>query len=569
MSQHTAKSFPKRVLVTATPPTPNVDLHVGHLSGPFLGADIYCQYLRLRGIECAYLTGTDDHQSYTTFKGEQLGWTAAQVADHFGDAMLSTLEAAEIHPDIYVRPRRSELHIPFVQEFFNKLYSSGKLLLKKAPSLFCRKCERYVFEAFVSGKCPHCLSGSGGNACEDCGQPNDCVDLVDPICKTCGSRPEIISLERIYFPLKPYEESLRAYYESANMSPHLRALCERMLAHGLPEIALTHHTNWGIPVPLSGFEDQRLYVWFEMAPGFLAATQELTEKLRRCTGWTDYWKNDESSIVQFFGFDNGYFFAVLFPALLLAYDPDIKPAGSFVTNEFYRLDGLKFSTSRNHAIWGRELLGESTPDAVRFYAAYTNPEREQSNFTREDFYATLRREPAGPWQRWLEELGEKTKKYCENRVPPMTALEQEQQRFSEALRELVEQAEIAYAAETFSPQLATRACCEIVRLARRFGKSEDHWDAVPGRAERRATSIALELLAAKVLAVIASPVMPGFAAKLWSSLGYQSPISRSQWDSILNAVPAGTELCGLEALTFETSQERVRKHYSTVSSKSG
>jgi methionyl-tRNA synthetase len=564
MSQRSAKHFPKRVLVTATPPTPNGDLHIGHLSGPFLGADIYCRYLRLRGVECSYLTGSDDHQSYTSFKGEQMGWTAARVADHFGDAMLSTLQAAGIHPDVYVRPRLSEFHIPLVQEFFTRLYESGKLVVKQAPSLFCRKCDRYVFEAFVSGKCPHCFAGSGGNACEDCGRPNDCVDLADPVCKTCGSRPEITTLKRIYFPLAPYEEQLRAYYQSAGMNPHLRTLGERMLAEGLPEIALTHHTNWGIPVPLARFEDQRLYVWFEMAPGFLASTRELAKKLGGGAAWTDYWKSGESGIVQFFGFDNGYFFAVLFPALLLAYDAGIKLADVFVTNEFYRLDGLKFSTSRNHAIWGKELLGESTPDAVRFYLSYTNPEREQSNFTREDFYATLQREPVEAWQKWLQELGGKIKKHCGNRVPPVTALEPEQQQFTCVLHKLVEQAETAYAAETFSPQLATRACCEIVRLGRRFGKSEDHWHVVPSRTARSTGSLALELLAAKVLAVMASPITPGFSARLWSSLGYSSPITSSQWDNILEPLTAGTEVRGLEALTFEISQ----KYYSTVTSKS-
>jgi methionyl-tRNA synthetase len=337
-----------------------------------------------------------------------------------------------------------------------------------------------------------------------------------------------------------------------------------MLADGLPEIALTHHTNWGIPVPLAAFEDQRLYVWFEMAPGFLAATRELAKKLGGGAAWTDYWKSGESSLVQFFGFDNGYFFAVLFPALLLAYDADIKLADVFVTNEFYRLDNLKFSTSRNHAIWGKELLAESTPDSVRFYLAYTNPEREQTNFTREDFYATLQREPVEAWQKWLQELGGKIKKHCGNRVPPVAALEPEQQQFADVLHKLVEQAEIAYAAETFSPQLATRACCEIVRLGRRFGKSEDHWRSVPSRAVIRTDSLALELLAAKVLAVMASPVTPGFSARLWSSLGYSSPIASSQWDNILEPLPAGTELRGLDALTFETSQ----KYYSTVSSKS-
>ena len=398
--------------------------------------------------------------------------------------MFNTLQAAEIFPDVYARPRLSEFHIPYVQEFFRKLHAEGKLVIKKAPSLFCEKCDRYVFEAFVSGKCPHCKAGSGGNACEDCGQPNDCVDLVDPVCKTCGSRPKITLMERVYFPLAPYTEKLRSYYQSANMNPHLRALCEQMLNQGLPEIALTHNTDWGIPVPLPGFEDQRLYVWFEMAPGFMAATQELAEKRREGAGWAGYWKQAGNSIVHFFGFDNGYFFAVLFPALFLAYDSEIKLPDIFVTNEFYRLDGLKFSTSRNHAIWGRELLKEASLDAARFYLSYTNPERAQTNFTRDGFYSTVQREPAGAWQKWLHELGQKTRQDCGNKVPSLAVLDDEQRQFRAVMEGLIADAETGYSAETFSPQLATRACCELVRQAQRFGKSEDHWRNIPGR-ERR------------------------------------------------------------------------------------
>jgi methionyl-tRNA synthetase len=506
-------------------------------------------------VECRYISGSDDHQSYTTFKGEQLGWTPAAVADHFGDAMQKTLTVAEIVPDVYARPRSSPYHIPFVQEFFRKLYSTGKLIVRKSPSLFCDKCVRYVFEAFVSGKCPHCQSPSGGNACEDCGRPNDCVDLIDPVCKTCGCRPGVESLERVYFPLAPYEKQLRDYYKFANMSPHLRALCERMLSSGLPEIALTHHTNWGIPVPLDGFDEQRLYVWFEMAPGFLAAAAELDQTPSAGIRWADHWKNSESKLVQFFGFDNGYFFAVLFPALLLAYDSEMKLPDTFVTNEFYRLDGLKFSTSRNHAIWGRELVGESSADAVRFYLAYTNPEREQSNFVREDFYNAVEREPAGQWQPWLRELGERVKNDYGNRVPVNTGLDNEQQQFANALRGLMGQAAIAYSAETFSPQQATRACCEVVRLARRFGRSEHHWRLVPGREQRRATSVGLELLAAKVLAVISAPVVPTFAGKLWRSLGYDSPLSQMSWENAMDYPPAGIELSGLESISFDTKQQ--------------
>ncbi|HTD23085.1 MAG TPA: class I tRNA ligase family protein [Terriglobales bacterium] len=558
------KTTAKRFLVIATPPTPNGDLHVGHLSGPYLGADIYCRYLAMCGTEHYYISGVDDHQSYVSLKAEQLGWSPAQVADYFGDAMETTLEAAEIQLDIYARPRKSMYHIPVVQQFFKRLYSEGKLVVKETLSLFCRVCNRHLFEAYVSGKCPHCEHPSGGNACEDCGRPNDCADLIDPVCKSCGSVPYKVPLKRLYFPLSEYEQQLRQYHKSLKMAPHVRALCEQMLAERLPDIAVTHVTDWGIPVPATGFENQRLYVWFEMAPGYLAATCELNAKLQTPPDWTSYWKSKDAAIVQFFGFDNSYFFAVLFPALFLAGDPKIQLPQTFVTNEFYRLNGLKFSTSRNHAIWGQELLRQASSDAVRFYLAHTGPEREQCNFTLQDFYQTVQCELIEGWEAWLQGLGQKVSRGCNARVPLAWQLEEDHENFAGALRSLISQAEAAYQPETFSPQQATRTCCELVRLARRFGKSEDHWSFVRGRHVRWKTSVALELLAAKVLMMLAAPLVPSFAVKGWRALGYETPLSGARWNEILEPLPVGQALSGLATLSFDLLGKNVQMSQAAV-----
>jgi methionyl-tRNA synthetase len=557
---------PRRVLITATPPTPNGDLHIGHLSGPYLGADIYSRALALRGTEHYYITGSDDHQSYVAFKGEQLDWTPARVADHFGDEMYRTLEAAGIQVDFYARPRKSRSHIPFVREFFLSLYKSGKLVRRASPSLFCTNCNRHVFEAFVSGKCPHCRCSSGGNACEDCGRPNDCADLIDPVCRSCGATPHIVSLERLYFPLSLYEHQLRRYHESVRMSPHIRAMCELMLAQGLPEIPVTHPADWGIPAPVPGFEDQRLYVWFEMAPGYLAATQELTSTSRSVRGWEYIWKSDDASVVQFFGFDNSYFHAILFPALYLAWDPEIRLPRAFVTNEFYRLDGLKFSTSRNHAIWGRQLLDGISPDAVRFYLSYTGPEREQCNFTLEDFHLTVRRELEEHQEVWLRDLGRRVSEQFNGCSPRLTGrndedleggLEEEQKEFLRSVLALVADGGKSSEPETFSPQNTTRICSELVRIARRFGKSEEHWFFPAAPRERLARSVALELLAAKAYILLMYPVAPAFGARGWEALGFRD-IADAKWSEILEPLPEGQMVSGLASLGFHLNPAAVQ-----------
>jgi methionyl-tRNA synthetase len=535
----------KSVLVTATPPTPNGALHLGHLSGPYLSADIYRRFLELSAVDCMYVSGSDDHQSYTQAKGIQLGWSPERVADHFAGQITEALDRAAIRLDAFIRPRAFARHIPFVQGFFLKLFREDKLRIKEAPTLFCTRCDRFLFEAFVSGLCPHCNAPAGGNVCEDCGWPNDCVDLIEPRCKLCGGIPSVRNCRRIYFPLSDYTEQLAQFHRSAVMNSHVRCLCENLLESGLPDISITHATDWGIEVPVSGFEELRMYAWFEMAPGYLAAA-EFAHGARKSTttnshgGWAD------CHIVQFFGFDNSYFHALLFPALIMAYDPTMPLPKAFITNEFYRLNGAKFSTSRGHAIWAHELLSSVESDALRFYLAVTGPEREQTNFALDDMASVTRRDLIDGWQHWLQKLGRRAH-YAGRGAPALTTLlEVEQTEFARRIHDLVNLAAESYELVHFSPQSAVRSICEIVRLARRFGENEEAWRSVKGRERRFLSSLALELYAAKAVALLAAPITPSLAEHLWRSLGFDGPIERGAWQDLRSLVTAGQQVGSLE-----------------------
>jgi methionyl-tRNA synthetase len=546
-STETAQS----VLVTATPPTPNGEFHVGHLSGPYLSADIFTRYMKMRGIEARYLSGADDHQSYVQTKGQKTGATPQEVARLFGDAMPATLKRARIEMDHFARPNDSAHHAVLVQKVFKQLYEQGALVLREAPTLFCEGCAIYLSEAHVDGRCPHCNEGSGGNACEACGRPNDCVDLKDPLCHHCGSKPVIRQVPRFYFPLAPYQERLEEFFSAVEMNVHMKALCVQMLTDGLPDIAVSHPSDWGVPIPVDGFEDQRIYVWFEMAPGYLAATQELLEAEGNTEGWKGTWSEDHKRVVQFFGFDNGYFHAVLFPAIFLAYDEEIRLPSAFVVNEFYRYEGSKFSTSRNHAMWARELLDHVSADIARFCLAYDCPETEQTNFTLSGLEETARRQLVAGWEPWLRRLGEKLNTEFEGKLPGTGAWTEDQQRFFQSLNRLTKDAAEAYEAATFSPQKATRTLCELVRVARRFSKAEDHWRGLSSRYEERRTGVALEVLAAKSLALLSAPIMPDFAAGLWRDLGYETSLLWKSWEENPEFVPSGRILQGLDRRYFQ------------------
>lgn len=532
---------PRPVLITATPPTPNGDLHIGHLSGPYLAADIHRRYQRLRGRPAYYLSGIDDHQSYVAYKGQQIGKSAREAADEFGQAMHATMRAAHAEPDLVAFPKHSELHTRQVLEVFNRLWEKGHLEAREAPSLHCEACDRYLYEVYVRGQCPHCGAGCCGNACEDCGRPNDCHDLVEPRCNVCGAEPVVRTTRRLYFPLGRWKDQLERYLEGVEMNTHLRSLCDAMLVDGLPEICFSHVSEWGIPIPFEGFEGQVFYVWAEMAAGYLAATEELARGLEGVESWRDFWCGD-AEIVQFFGFDNGYFHTLLFPAIYFAYDEAIEPPGAFVMNEFYRLDGLKFSTSRLHLIWGRDLIAEVPLDAVRFFLSHTAPETEQTNFTRENLRAVVEQELIEGIGGWLEPLFARLAEEFGGTVPGTGLWTRPQERFYARLRELQAQAARTYEAPSFSLQRATRTVSEIAREARRFASDEAHFRPLEGRSDERRTSIALELAAARSLALAALPVMPDFASRLWSDLGLGEAPPAGTWGETVAFVPSGSRI---------------------------
>lgn len=540
-----AQPAPRRwVMVTAAPPTPNGDLHLGHLAGPYLSADFYTRYLRLRGEAGFYACGSDDHCMYVERMGEKLGLSGHQSAERFVGQLEASLESAGIAMDLFLHPDESPHFAPLVHELFERLWATGKIEEREGPSPYCERCERYLFEADVSGGCPHCATRLTGNTCEACGRINDCKNLLEPRCNICGERAGERVFRRLFFPLSRYAKELTAYHRKTVMNAHLRAFCEQALAEGLPDVAISHPSSWGLPVALDdpAFAGQTLYVWFEMAARYFAYAQHVAEDAGESGGYRRFWQADDAEVVQFFGFDNSFYYALLLPAITLAFDAGLRLPTALVSNELYQLDGQKFSTSRGHAIWGRELLAEAGRDAVRFYLAHTCPEHEQTNFTREDFEHTIEKELRQGWGRWLHELETKVRAESTGAVPATGDWTAEQRHFFLQLERALADAAEAYEPATFSPQRLTRVMIELVRGARRFGAAENHWRSVAERSQERRTSLALELLAAKILAIIAAPVIPDFAAALWQGLGYDEPLGAGSWDRATEWVPAGQKL---------------------------
>ncbi|MGE0489939.1 MAG: class I tRNA ligase family protein [Vulcanimicrobiota bacterium] len=526
----------KRRLVISAPPTPNGKLHLGHLSGPYLGADIYRRYSALRGVPTFHLCGADDHQSYTCDKANTLGQTPEQTADHFGQAVEATLKKAGVDLEMFLYPRKSPKYTQFVQAVFKKLLGTGKLLVKEAPTLYCEQCQRHLYEVWVMGACPHCGTHCMGNGCEECGLPNDCTDLGKPVCSVCNQTPVTRTVKRCYFPLEQSRPILEEYYAAMKLPLRLRAVVSKLMAKGLPDAPVTHVSDWGIPVPDEQFPGQIISVWLEMVLGYLF-TADVIAKTNQLP--KNFWDDPEAEVVQFFGCDNAFYYTVLFPAVMRAVSDRIVLPHAFCTNEHYQFGGSKFSTSRQHAVWVDDFLAHEPVDLVRFYLCYTRPEQSKTSFSHEDYAAVKQRELFDGWQAWLARLEARTG----GQVPQATGLNAEQSDLYRHLQSRIHEVEAAYESEAFSPCKVARLLNEWVHEMADFGSSWDFLDGVEGAGEERNGALALELAAARSLAIMMAPIMPNASARLWKALGFRGRVR--EWDSQLQFLPAGEPLVGL------------------------
>jgi methionyl-tRNA synthetase len=509
------------VWLTATPPTPNGDLHIGHMAGPYVAVDVLRRHLLAEGTPVLMTTGLDNHQSYVPAQGVRDGRTGDQVAERFGTRIVDAWRDADLRFDRIVDPTRTPRYVESIQAFFLKLCDQGAIVPRTRPLPFCVGCDRWLYEAFVVGGCPHCGERSNGNACEACCRPNDCGDLADPRCLACDEPAQLRDQTRLYLPLAPFADRLAEFWSRVSMPPRLRALCEVMAADGLPEIAVSHPTDWGVPVPVLGFEDQRIYVWFEMAPGYLLEYDPDTMR-------------PASGPVQFFGIDNGYFHAVLFPASFLAWDPDLPLPTAFVVNEFYRLEGLKFSTSRRHAVWARDGLAETGADAMRLHVLRDRPNGRQTSFERVDL-RQARQHLDDRWNGWLRALFSAVRAETGGAVPDEPPSGSGWDLLHTRLSRLGDDLHDAYSLDGFDPRRAVDLLDEFVRCAQDFGYVHQHEH---DRAAYRA-ALAGQLAAASALASWAEPVVPAGAGRLRALLGVTAvqPIAAA-----LAPLPPGTRL---------------------------
>ncbi|WP_405164113.1 class I tRNA ligase family protein [Nocardia sp. NBC_01499] len=533
---HRRRFDERPVFVFSTPPTPNGDLHLGHLSGPYLGADVFVRFQRLNGADAWHLTGSDDYQSYVLDRAARDGREPAEVAAHFSAEISATLALLDVVPDQFVATDADPTYRAKLQRFFSAVIESEAANIQTAQALFDPTTAEYLYEGGVTGGCPGCGAATTGNICEQCGEPNLCVDLVDSRTSDTGQPPRRAEIARFMLPLHEFRKEVAAHHNLGRVPARLRELAHRVFSHDRLDLPITHPSSWGVPPTEADADGQVIWVWPEMAYGFLHGIEALGGRLGR--PWRAEAPERDWKIVHFFGYDNSFYHSVLYPVLYKLAFPDWEPDIDYHVNEFYLLRNEKFSTSRNHAIWGKDAVRDNNVDAMRFHLARTRPEGRRTNFEPAEYNSTLRDTLIDSWQHWLHELGERVRHRYSGAAPDAGIWTPEHAAFLGRLE--VHRASITghLGQDGFSLNQASAELDAMVRDVVRFAAHEHAVAQLDLWKDEARTAVALELAAAKLIAHCATPIMPRFVARLAAALG--SPVA--SWPQTVELVTPGTPI---------------------------
>ncbi|RMV63317.1 class I tRNA ligase family protein [Pseudomonas coronafaciens] len=544
--------------VFSTPPTPNGDLHLGHLSGPYLGADAYVRYQRLVGNRAWHLTGSDDYQSYVVALAEREGSTPEELAAHYSMEIRETLRAMDIEIDQYTVTDAVENYHSGVKQFFSKIVQSGKVESRTATALVDDVTGEYLYEVNVSGGCPGCGGVTNGNICEECGEPNIVTDLIAPVSKISNKAPVLSEVQQHLLPLHDFAEVVADHHKLGRVPARIKELAQRVFKRSSLDVPVTHFSDWGVSPSEKDSSGQVLWVWPEMSFGFLYGIEALGARLNE--KWRAEAPQEDWKIVHFFGYDNSFYHGILYPALYSLAHPEWKPDIDYHYNEFYLLDGKKFSTSRRHAVWGKEILNPSSVDAVRYYLCLTRPEGVRTNFRMADYEKALKETLIGCWQTWLVDLGTRVSQTYGGKAPDAGIWTREHSAFLAQLTEHLSGISNALNSDGFSLRRAARKLNEIVEETIAFSSLQKRLAVSSEWKDEARTSIALELAAAQLLSRVARPLMPRFAKKLAFAI---SEVEDHAWPETVDLVLPGANI-NLDKVTYfalpiTTSQDAPEK----------
>ena len=544
----------KRYTITAALPYTNGPIHIGHLAGVYVPADIFARYQRLKNNEVAFICGSDEHGVAISIKAKKEHTTPQAIIDKYHAIIKQSFADFGISFDNYSRTSLP-IHHQTASDFFRKLYEQGDFIEEISEQLYDEEAHQFLADRFVIGTCPKCGNPEAyGDQCERCGSSLNATDLIDPKSSITGSKPTLKATKHWFLPLNRYQEFLEKWILEGHKNdwkPNVYGQVKSWLDDELKPRAVTRDLDWGIPVPVEGAEGKVLYVWFDAPIGYISSTKEWAERVGK--DWRPFWQDKDTELVHFIGKDNIVFHCIIFPAMLKAEGSYILPT-NVPANEFLNLEGNKLSTSKNWAVWLHEYLQDfpNQQDVLRYALTANAPETKDNDFTWKDFQARNNNELVAIFGNFINRVAVLTQKYYEGEVPAAGALNATDSETLQQLSELTQK--IEQSLERYRFREAQQELMNIARLGNKYLADEEPWKLIKTDAERVKTVMYVALQVATALAITSEPFLPFTSEKLKNIL----QLGTTAWEQVKQnptaLLPTGHKI-GVATLLFEKIED--------------
>jgi methionyl-tRNA synthetase len=520
----------ERIFIGVAWPYANGPLHLGHIAGAYLPADIFARYHRLKGNEVLMVSGSDQHGTPVTLRAEAEGKTPQEVVARYHQGFLDCWKKLGISFDLFTTTG-TQNHAHVAQDFFLKLLDKGYIYKNTMPLPYCHNCRRFLPDRYVEGTCPYCRSPRArGDQCDDCGKPLNPVDLVDPHCSICKSTPEIRDSEHFFLRLSAFSDRLKSWVqEQSHWRPNVLNFTLRYLTEGLRDRAITRDIEWGIPVPLPGYDKKRIYVWFEAVIGYLSASKEWSQSMGDNDRWRKFWEGDTKSY-YFIGKDNIVFHTIIWPAMLMGYGGLNLPY-NVPANEFLTLEGKKLSTSRNWAVWLPDYLERYPADPLRYLMSANMPQTSDADFSWREFVRRNNDELVATYGNLVQRVLTLAYRNFDHCVPSPGELDAESNALLEKARDTLATVDRLLYGCHFRE--AIREIMALAQEANRYLDNKAPWKRINEDRDSAATSVFTVIGVICCLKTVLYPFLPFSSQKLHHLLGFGGKIEDAGWSFVV------------------------------------
>ena len=527
-----------KIFIGVAWPYANGLLHLGHIAGCYLPADIFARYNRMKGRDVLMVSGSDEYGTPITITAEKEKTTPQAIVDRYNKEHTENMRQLGISFDLFTRTT-TENHEKIVQEVFSTLYEKGYIYNKNVDAFYCNSCNRFLPDRYVEGTCPYCDNEkTRGDQCDECGKILDSQELLDVKCKICGSTPERRTSDHLFLALSKFEPKLLDWMKDKKYwKPSVLKFTYNWLKNGLKDKAITRDMAWGIKVPVEGFEGKRIYVWFDAVTGYLSASKEWSQSLGHPNKWEEWWKNKQAKHYYFLAKDNIPFHSLIWPSMLMGYDEALNLPYDIPANEYLCLKGEQFSKSRGLGIFVSDVLEKFDADAVRYYLSINMPENKDTNWTWDDFVAKNNDEIVGTYGNFIHRVVTFTQKNF-GEIPCQGTLDDLDKQAIKKIEEISGTASDAIEKCSFKKGL--RAVMSLAQFGNFYFDQNQPWNLIKNDKERCGSVLHICFKLVQALAVFMAPYLPFSSDTIWKMLGNTDSIK--SWDDALSGLKEGTPL---------------------------